>query len=136
MTAEFVVNVSKTLTSKNVNHIIVGGCASIVYQQKSYTSDLDILIDTSTENLVNFKNFVYANTKKEISIFDFINSGLIRIVSSPYNIDFLSLLDGVTNLEAFAHSKIITVNKNKIRLISKEHLNLNLKTVKRKIYGI
>jgi hypothetical protein len=136
MTIEFLLNVSKTLTHYNVNHVIAGGCAGIIYQEKNHTLDLDILIDTSKENLMNFKSFLYKNTKKTINVSDFVNRGIIRIVSSPYNIDFLSLLDGVANSEVFTNSKIITIKENKIRVISKQDLNINLKKVKEKVYGI
>lgn len=126
---EFTIKISKLLDTFNIEYLIVGGVALMLYGNKKQTKDLDIVILMTNENLKKFENIIL--DKKLLK--DFNEDKIIRVIGKPFSIDFHPKLDGVNKAHIFKNYSLISVDNFKLRVINQLDLNKNLKTVKNNI---
>lgn len=125
----------KQLVRFNIEYLVVGGVAKILYNEKSYTKDIDVLIRYSEENYNNLAKLL-KTLKYDLNKTAFAESGIVRIVSKQGTIEFFSKLDGVEPEEAFLTKYSLLYQGISIQVISLNNLNKNLTAVKEKYNGI
>jgi hypothetical protein len=125
----------KQLTQFNIEYLIVGGVARILYNEKNYTKDIDLLIRHSEKNYNNLAKLL-KTLQFDLNKTAFANTGIVRIASKQGTIEFLSKLDGVNAEEAFLTKNIILYRGISLHVISPDNLNKVSLAVKEKYYGI
>jgi len=114
------------LNSNNVKYLLVGGWAVGMYGYPRATKDIDFLLSTDSENLNNFQNALYEFNAPPIDVESFKEKGyVIRIGSSPIQIDVINNADGISIDDCFQRRQIIIIDGISINLISKEDLIKN-----------
>lgn len=113
--------------------MIVGGCAEIFYGQKTFTKDLDVYIPLEFNTLENIHKFSNELSSKSEDITAFEENKIIRLITSPFTIDLLPKIDGVSAKEAFNNYTVRSVASEKVNIISQSLLSKNYKSVKNKI---
>lgn len=129
---EFVKKISKILDTLNIDYLIVGGVALMLYNEKTQTKDLDITILKTDDNLKRFESVVSDKTLLN----DFKDNKIIRITGKPFSIDFHPILDGVDANLIFKNYSLIPVDDYQLKVINHIDLKRNLEIVKNKINGI
>jgi predicted nucleotidyltransferase len=129
---EFIKSVASILNKYEIEYLIVGGAAKLLYNQKWRPSDLDILVYSDMPNLIKL-NIVLKNEKM---ISQFQKGKIIRIVGKPYSIDIHPKLDGLILSHIKNRTRKVYLDKTPIKLIDDVDLKINLQTVKTKIDGI
>lgn len=104
------VNFIRLLNDHEIEYVVIGGYAVIVYGYVRYTGDLDILINTSEENadkmLTVMLKFGYEPYDFELS--DFMTEpGCISIDRNGGKIEILTRTLGVTFEECYANKSIV-----------------------------
>lgn len=133
MTKEFILEVIRLLNKHSIIYLIVGGCAEIFYGQKTFTKDLDVYIPLEFNTLENIHKFLNEFNSKSEDITAFEENKIIRLITSPFTIDLLPKIDGVSAEEAFNNYTVRSIGSEKVNIISQSLLSENYKFVKNKI---
>lgn len=128
---EFIKSVSNLLNQKQIEYLIVGSAAQLMYKEKANPSDLDIWIRNTTKNTNKLNDIIKSNEL----ISEFETGKIIRIIGQPYSIDFHPKLDGLKSDEIRCSNKVIEIRNVKIKVIHKDDLKKNLETVNNMING-
>lgn len=125
----------KQLTQFNIEYLIVGGVAKILYKEKNYTKDIDLLISNSEDNYNNFARLLKKTFNFDLNKAVFADDGIVRVVSKQGTIEFLSKLDGVDVEEAFLTKNSLMYRGIQLNVISREHLNKVTVALREKYHG-
>ena len=116
------------LNSNNVKYLLVGGWAVGMHGNPRATKDIDFLIAISEDNLEKLQKTFLAFGAPPVDIERFKEKGyVIRIGSSPIQIDILNEADGIDIDDCYLRKQTINVEGTDIFLISKEDLIKNKK---------
>ncbi|MEW6087101.1 MAG: nucleotidyl transferase AbiEii/AbiGii toxin family protein [bacterium] len=114
------------LSENNIKYILVGGLAVDLCGFSRATEDVDILIESSKENINSLLKCLESfgeGSAKELKIEDFTpEEGCIRI-NEDFPLDIFTIMTGNTYNDLLPYSEIfITENKIEIRYLNKEGL--------------
>ena len=116
----------KCLNSNNVKYLLLGGWAVGIYGHPRATKDIDFLVSADKNNLKKLQGAFLDFGSPPIDIESFHKSGnVIRIGSSPTQIDIINSADGISIDDCFLRKNIIKIDDIEIKLISKEDLIKN-----------
>jgi hypothetical protein len=122
------------LNSRRVDYVIVGAHSLAFHSRPRFTGDLDILVNSDSENatklvvLLNEFGFGEAGFKES----DFTQSSqIIQLGRGPNRIDLLTSLTGVANTAAFADKVKAEIDGVPVYILSKANLILNKRAVGR-----
>jgi len=114
------------LNSNDVHYLLVGGWAVGIYGHPRATKDIDFLISIDNKNLEKLQNALLAFSAPPVALENFKEKGyVIRIGSSPIQIDIINDADGIEMDDCYRRKKTINVDGIEIHLISKEDLIKN-----------
>ena len=114
------------LNSNEVQYLLVGGWAVGLYGNPRATKDIDFLVAVNNENLEKLQKALLAFNSPPINIEDFKEKGyVIRIGSSPIQIDIINEADGIDINDCYTRKETIFVEGIKINVISREDLIKN-----------
>ena len=116
----------KCLNSNNVKYLLIGGWAVGIYGHPRATKDIDFFVSADRINLKKLQKAFLDFGAPPIDIESFHKkSSVIRIGSSPTQIDVINKADGISIDDCFLRKKIINIDDIEIMLISKEDLIKN-----------
>lgn len=124
------------LNNYQVRYLVVGGYAVRFHGHLRSAKDLDILVDNSEDNL---KKLCQAITdligpQRDITVDKLRRSKYqIRLYPSHYDIDVLTLVEGLDFETAYSERATVTVFNNPIQVISKKHLVFSKKVSNREL---
>ena len=124
----------RLLTENKVEYLIVGGYAVGIHGYPRYTGDLDIWINSTTENaksvLKCVEDFGFASYR--LSVSDFTKPGnIIQLEYPPVRIDIINLVDGVNFAECYKNKKDVTADDITLYFIGYDDLLKNKKKTSR-----
>jgi predicted nucleotidyltransferase len=118
----------KCLNLYKVKYLLVGGWAVGIYGHPRATKDIDFLVSNDKENLEKLQNAFLEFGSPPIDIKAFNEEGyVIRIGSSPTQIDIINKASGININDCFIRKNIMNIEGIEIMLISKEDLIINKK---------
>lgn len=118
------------LIKHQVEFLLIGGYAVIVYGYERGTSDMDLWLNPTNENKGHFINALreYGISENSLDVlwtFDFTGDAKVfNIGDKPNKIDFLTKVQGLKFEEAYPQKKLIPLNDFQIPVIKYEHLIL------------
>ena len=116
------------LNAHNVRYLLVGGWAVGIYGNPRATKDIDFLIAINDDNLEKLQNVFLDFGAPPIDIERFREDGfVIRIGSSPIQIDIINKADGIDINDCYQRKKTIKIDGIDIFVISLEDLIKNKK---------
>jgi len=114
------------LNSNDVRYLLVGGWAVGIYGHPRATKDIDFLISIDAANLGKLQMALRDFGAPPVDIERFKEKGyVIRIGSSPVQIDIINEADGIDIHDCFPRKEIVNVEGIDIFLISKDDLVRN-----------
>jgi hypothetical protein len=114
------------LNLNEVRYLLVGGWAVGLYGNPRATKDIDFLISNDNNNLVKLQNALLAFGTPPVDIERFREKGnVIRIGSSPVQIDIINEADGINIDDCYLRKETINVEDITIFVISREDLIKN-----------
>jgi hypothetical protein len=122
------------LSALEVRFLIVGAFAVAYHGYFRYTSDIDIFIDSSTENAERIWTAVqrFGFGDLDLTVNDFTQTDqIIQLGVSPNRIDVMTVLSGVEFQQAWESRQEGELDGLKVNFISKELLRRNKKTLGR-----
>ena len=119
----------KCLNSNNVKYLLLGGWAVGIYGHPRATKDIDFLVSADKNNLKKLQKAFSDFGAPPIDIESFHKEGnVIRIGSSPTQIDVINKAEGISIDDCFPRKNIINIDGIEIMLISKTDLIANKKS--------
>ncbi len=123
------------LNKFNVEYMIVGAYALALYTRPRNTGDIDIFINSSSENakllIKVIDEFGFENAGIEES--DFITKGrIVQLGVSPIRIDIINDIDGVNFSDAYQRKETFQFGKVSANFISRLDIIKNKKASNRK----
>ena len=116
------------LNSNKVKYLLVGGWAVGLYGNPRATKDIDFLVSTDSDNIQNLKKAFAAFGAPPVNIEQFRERGnVIRIGSSPIQIDIINQADGINIDDCFPRKETLIVEDIEILVISRADLIKNKK---------
>ena len=122
------------LNKHKVKYLIVGAYAVIHYTEPRYTKDLDIWIESETENAKR----AYAALKefgaplKNISPEDFTNKNLVyQIGVEPVRVDIIMGIPGIEFIRAWKYRKVAVFDNIRVNIIGINQLIMSKKKARR-----
>ena len=116
------------LNSNDVQYLLVGGWAVGLYGNPRATKDIDFLVAINSDNLEKLQNALLAFGSPPINIERFSEKGnVIRIGSSPVQIDIINEADGIDINDCYNRKETIFAEGIKIAVISRDDLITNKK---------
>ena len=113
----------KCLNSNNVKYLLVGGWAVGIYGHPRATKDIDFLVSADKNNLKNLQKAFLDFQTPPIDIKAFQTEGnVIRIGSSPTQIDVINKASGININDCFPRKNVIIIDNIEIMVISREDL--------------
>jgi len=123
------------LISNHVEFVVTGGVAFSVYAKPRYTSDLEIVILPTKENIerfsIAFEQFGFSISEQSKVDLLKLEMKLIRVGIEPFMIDVMNFYKGVEIEELFKEKQLIPIQSDKIPFASIPHLILNKQAVGR-----
>jgi len=117
------------LNSSDVRYLLVGGWAVGLYGNPRATKDIDFLVAITGDNLEKLEKALLAFGAPPVDMAHFKEKGnVIRIGSSPVQIDIINEADGIDINESFLRKETINVEGTDIFVISREDLIINKKS--------
>jgi predicted nucleotidyltransferase len=118
----------KLLNETEVEYLLIGGYAVGYHGYPRTTADMDVWVAISAANaskLVDvFRRFGMQDSKLTTDLF--LQPGkIIRMGVPPMRIEVLTEIDGVAFSECFAAREVVTLDGQKVNLISLSHLRKN-----------
>jgi predicted nucleotidyltransferase len=118
----------KLLNNATVEYLLIGGYAVGYHGYPRTTADMDVWVALSAENaskLVDvFHRFGMQDLKLKPELF--LQRGkIIRMGVPPMRIEILTEIDGVSFAECYAAREVVTLDGQKVNLISLRHLRTN-----------
>jgi len=114
------------LNLNKVRYLLVGGWAVGMYGHPRATKDIDFLISTENANLENLRKALVAFGGPPVNLKQFREKGyVIRIGSSPIQIDIINDADGINMEDCYPRKKVIKVDDIEINVIAKDDLIKN-----------
>ena len=118
----------KLLNNAGVEYLLIGGYAVGYHGYPRTTADMDVWVAISADNaskLVDvFHRFGMDDPKLTPELF--LQRGkIIRMGLPPMRIEVLTDIDGVSFAECFAAREVVTLDGQKVNLISLSHLRKN-----------
>ena len=116
------------LNSNDVQYLLVGGWAVGIYGHPRATKDIDFLISIDQKNLKKLQSALLSFGAPPVDLEKFKEKGnVIRIGSSPMQIDIINNADGINIDDCCQRKEIINVDGINIHLISRNDLIKNKK---------
>lgn len=122
------------LNATNVKYLVVGGYAVAFHGYPRYTGDIDVFVEVTADNAGKLaevlREFGFAG---DATVAEFLSDPrrIIRMGNSPYRIEVLGTVDGVSFEEAWAARIETVVDGISIYIISKPLLLKNKKAAGR-----
>ncbi|MDR0316252.1 MAG: nucleotidyltransferase [Treponema sp.] len=117
------------LNSNDVKYLLVGGWAVGIYGNPRATKDIDFLISIDNTNLEKLQKALLDFGSPPVDLQSFKEKGyVIRIGSSPVQIDIINEADGINIDDCYVRKEIITVEDINICVISRDDLIVNKRT--------
>ena len=114
------------LNSNNVRYLLVGGWAIGIYGHPRATKDIDFLISIENDNLEKLKKALIDFGGPPVDMEQFkIKGYVIRMGSSPIQIDIINEADGINIDDCYQRKTVIKVDDIKINVISRDDLIKN-----------
>ena len=114
------------LNSNDVRYLLVGGWAVGFYGHPRATKDIDFLVAIDTNNLEKLQRAFTAFGAPPIDVERFKEKGyVIRIGSSPVQIDIINEADGIDIDDCYLKKKTVKVGDTDVYVISKDDLIKN-----------
>ncbi|MCL2318846.1 MAG: nucleotidyl transferase AbiEii/AbiGii toxin family protein [Treponema sp.] len=114
------------LNLNNVRYLLVGGWAVGLYGHPRATKDIDFLISIENDNLEKLKKALIDFGGPPVDLELFRERGyVIRIGSSPIQIDIINEADGIDIEDCYQRKKIIKIDDIEINVISRDDLIKN-----------
>lgn len=117
-----ILRVCKALNEKNVKYIVVGGCAIILHGYYRTTHDIDLLVDSSSENINRLKKafleLFNSNEISEIRDIDIEQYAVVRFApeSEEIVVDMIGKIGTINFETAFQDMEEIEIEGIKIPL--------------------
>ncbi|WP_461247622.1 nucleotidyl transferase AbiEii/AbiGii toxin family protein [Treponema sp. R6D11] len=122
------------LNKNKIKYLLVGGWAVGIYGHPRATKDIDFLFSNDQKNLNQIKKALDEFGAPPIDLEKFKEDGyVIRIGSSPIQIDMINSADGIDINDCFKRKKILDIDGVKINVIAIDDLIINKKTSARNI---
>jgi len=122
------------LNKNKIKYLLVGGWAVGIYGHPRATKDIDFLFSNDQENLNQIKKALDEFGAPPIDLEKFKEDGyVIRIGSSPIQIDLINSADGIEINDCFERKKIMDIEGIKVNVIAIDDLIVNKKTSARNI---
>jgi hypothetical protein len=125
-------NLKQLLSAFNANHVkyvVIGGYAVFLHAQPRMTKDMDVFIESSSENaLATYKALAeFGAPLADFSVEDFADGKTIsRFGVPPICFEVIQKIDGVDFASVYANSVIVMIDGEvPARYISAEHLIAN-----------
>jgi len=120
------------LNKNKVKYLLVGGWAVGIYGHPRATKDIDFLLSNDQENLNHIKKALDEFGAPPIDLEKFKENGyVIRMGSSPIQIDMINSADGIDINDCFKRKKIMDIEGIKVNVISINDLIINKTTSSR-----
>jgi predicted nucleotidyltransferase len=117
------------LNKNNIKYLLVGGWAVGIYGHPRATKDIDFLFSNDQENIGQIKKALEEFGTPPIDLEKFKENGyVIRIGSSPIQIDMINEASGIDINDCFERRKLINVEGVDINIISVDDLIKNKKS--------
>jgi hypothetical protein len=114
------------LNSNDVRYLLVGGWAVGLYGNPRATKDIDFLVAIDNANLTKLQKALVAFGAPPVDIERFMEKGrVIRLGSSPMQIDIINAADGIDIHECYSRKETIRIEDIDIFVISKDDLIKN-----------
>lgn len=124
----------RSLNSRNVRYLVIGGYAVIMHRHPRLTNDLDVVIDSDQQNVEKcvdaLRDFGVGEHDLSAELFTDPKS-LVRMGVAPVKIEILNYLEGVDFESAYNRRETRHVEDLEISLISLRDLLANKKAVGR-----
>jgi len=122
------------LNKNKIKYLLVGGWAVGIYGHPRATKDIDFLFSNDEKNLNRIKKALDEFGSPPVDLEKFKENGyVIRIGSSPIQIDMINSADGIDIDDCFKRKKILDIDGVKINVIAIDDLITNKKTSARNI---
>lgn len=131
-TLEDVVRLCRSLNEKSARYILIGGFAVIAHGGGRTTKDIDLLVDSSPENVARLKaalRFLPDNAAAEIAEGDIESYKVVR-VADEILIDLLGEACGVSYQEAIQDAEILDLSGTPVPVASKKTLIATKQTIR------
>ena len=116
------------LNSNNVRYLLIGGWAVGMYGHPRATKDIDFLVSADSGNLEKLQKALLAFGAPPVDVELLKEKGnVIRMGSSPIQIDIISEADGISIDECYLRKETINVEDVNISVISRDDLIINKK---------
>jgi len=116
----------RSLNSNNVRYLLVGGWAVSVYGNPRATKDIDFLVANDGDNLAKLQRALEAFGAPPVDMERFKEKGrVIRLGSSPIQIDIINTADGIDMDECYSRKGTIKVEDIDVSIISRDDLIKN-----------
>ena len=114
------------LNSNDVRYLLVGGWAIGIYGYPRATKDIDFLTSIENDNLEKLKKALIDFGGPPVDMEQFKKKGyVIRIGSSPIQIDIINEADGINIDDCYQRRAVIKVDDIEINVISRDDLIKN-----------
>lgn len=118
----------KSLNSKHVEYLLIGGYAVAVYGHIRATNYLDVWVNMTPENAVRIeqalRDFGFASTSLTQDLF-LSRNNIIRMGVPPIRIEILTSISGVEFDQCYQRKKMIEIEDILVPVISLPHLRQN-----------
>ena len=116
------------LNSNNVRYLLVGGWAVGIYGHPRATKDIDFLVAIDDDNLEKLQKAFIAFGAPPVDTERFKEKGyVIRIGSSPVQIDIINEADGIDIADCYLRKKTVKLGDTDVYVISRDDLIKNKK---------
>ncbi len=123
------------MISGSVRYVMIGGFAYNLYRNPRATGDIDFYVACTAENDVNLRRvlekFGFGSTLPPEPTKLLVEGKVLMLGRSPFRIDILTTIDGVSFEEVESTSREIILDGLPIRIISPEMLIRNKEASKR-----
>jgi hypothetical protein len=114
------------LNSNEVRYLLVGGWAVGMYGNPRATKDIDFLVANNSDNLAKLQKALLDFGAPPVDMEHFKEKGrVIRMGSSPIQIDIINEADGIDIDECYSRKETIKVEDIDVYILSKDDLVKN-----------
>jgi len=117
------------LNEGQVEYVVTGSVSKYLRGLSISTMDIDIVVQTTENNLNKIDQLKYNFIEGQISN-ELRKGQIVRINEFPFRFDLLPRLDGLTNDEIFRNKEIVNFENQIIPIISENNLETNYQSFK------